>query len=165
MFSYRADYFVCFRIFAEVLHRVAYILIRHVEASDVDLRGVAYLDARGVGYEYVAAERCELSVDFGYRSVRARYVVEGVEAFFAYEVYSGVRTYGEIAPFENGCGTVLLRVRVLPEILSCTTPAIISGLPTVPLGPVGSCVFAGIAYSGCAPVSEVKHSSIAYAIA
>ena len=58
--GYRADF--AFEVF-----------IRHVEASDVDLRGVSYLDARGVGYEDVAAYRVELSVDFGYfPAVRGR---------------------------------------------------------------------------------------------
>ena len=96
-----------------IFDSLSYILVRHVEASDVDLRGVAYLDARGVGYEDVAAERGELSVDFGYRSVRARYVVEGVEAVeivlsLAYKVYRSVCSDGEVIPLDyRGIGALL----------------------------------------------------------
>ena len=71
--------------------------VRHVEASDVDLRRVSYLDARGVGYEDVAAYRVELSVDFGYFPASAD-VVEGVEAVRPGEIYGGVRAYGEVSP-------------------------------------------------------------------
>ena len=87
--------------------------VRHVEASDVDLRGISYLDARGVGYEDVAAYRVELSVYLGDGAVLN--VVEGVEAVYRpREVYGGVRTYREVVPFVDGGLPRLVDVQYFP---------------------------------------------------